>query len=68
MYTEKPGGDNPEPKRTEQKFALRHYVIGLTIHVLALILLQVFGLHGIIPHIIAAGVCQWVELMRQRNG
>lgn len=58
MYTEKPGGDNPEPKRTEQKFALRHYAVGLTIHVLGLVLLQALSLHGIVPRIIAAGVCQ----------
>lgn len=68
MDTETQGVEAPSPETTPKAFGFRHFAIGLSIHVTGIILLQVFGLHGMIAHIMVAAVCQLAEQARRRRG
>jgi hypothetical protein len=67
MYSQTPGVDAPSPEQMQQTSGLRHYAIGLMIHVTGIVLLQVFGLSGMLAHIMVAAVCQCLEQIRRQR-
>lgn len=69
MDTEEPGAVTPSPEPTPEKaFDFRHFAIGLSIHVTGIVLLQAFGLHGMLAHIMVATVWQCLEQTRRLRG